>query len=441
MIFKADLSRNSSKSFPVCNVSKFLLESLSLIPHGKPPAVHSSQVRSSSEAAEVIHFCWVEMPQDLQYRSTVDVIVVLKSLRVLYVQVDFETLDPHFVSLLEIGSCPGTVIGRKTSSNNLELIVGFTNGCTSYYLMNQKCEIIRWNNFAIDDDPDYVPVTCAVFLENAEFAAVSKANEILLFSLISSDSTRSFIRHKIDSGYTIYRIEYRNDTLFWCTKNGELGAISCSQDDLRNNQVDEESLKAYKWRESIVVNSKGCKYTMGALAEQCFTGLCPSENFEFLFYIYDDEFVEKRQFRDFQLVCMSTASKFDEKNSNVEKSFTKCSNSDFIFNEKWFSNSLYLDHNAFSSKLWPNKVEIISASMDAKFTAESIEGCCGDCAQNIVSLSTDLTGYCSEGHDWPICFQGHVILEPHKISVCLMCRILYCLFHKPRVCFCCSMLS
>ena len=441
MIFKVDLSKKSAKTFPVCNVSKFLLESLSLITSARPPSALSAQVKTSAEAAEVVHFCWVTMPRDLQHRSTVDIIVVLKNLQVLYVQIDFETLDPHFVSLLEVGSCPSTVVGRKTDSSTLELLIGFTDGSIRYYLMNQKCEIIRSVDFPMNDDPDYVPVTSSLFFEDTSFAAVSKSNEIFLLNLSSSECPNSVIRHRIDSSYAIYRIESRNNTLFWCTRTGELGAISCSKEDLKKNQVDEKSLKTYKWRESIVLSSKGRKYTMGALAEQCLTGLCLSENFEFLFYIYDDEFIDKRQFRDFQLVCSSTASKPDEIQSTIERSFKKCSNSDFIFNEKWFTSSFYLTPTFFSNKLWPNKAENISVYADAKLTAESIEGCCGDCAQSIVSLSSDMTGYCSEGHDWPICFQGHVIMESHKLSVCLMCRITYCLYHTPRVCFCCSMFS
>ena len=326
-------------------------------------------------------------------------------------------------------------------TSQTKVVIGYTNGSIDVITLNKHLVMANSRSINADAMIDHAPISCGTFWVAGKLAIVAKFNRLIFVPIDENDEkfTESVYEYELPESYFIYRIKISGDRLIYFTKTGVSGFCDLPINfyELVANSTLQEELSNLLKREQIVVESKFSKYIMGSRPQQNLCAIDTSENFEFLFYVYEDGFVPKREKRDFKLVCLSTYSEKGKFSSSSES--LNCLNSDIIFNELWFTNTFNLDPNSFSQKYWPNKALMVSNLAGFKFNIESIAGKCSLCSKNVATLAPNLIGYCNEAHDWPVCSKGHVISKPRDIVLCLMCRMQYCTEHKPFLCSFCVM--
>ena len=375
-------------------------------------------------------------------KSAIEIALVNKKCQLLIVSLEMEAMRVKTKLCCELKSCPSLLLcSHNPEKAAIKVVIGYTTGFVEILTLSLSFEVQNSSKLDNDNLVDFVPILCGSFCPDPEIVCLVKYNRLIFLSTtaFSSNCSQYCVEIELPEDYNVYRVKFSKNTLMYFTKSGVIGAceIDKSLFKLENSNDLKEKILSSLQRETIVIESKYPKYINGARVEQHINSIDASTNLEFVFYVYEDGFVPKREKRDFKLVCLSTASeinKFGDAKIDLD-----CFNSDILFNEQWYTNSFFMDSKCFVQKYWLEKSKMISLYNDVKFGTESISNPCPLCNKSITNLSPDLIGYCPEGDDWPICCKGHIIKKPIDVVTCLMCRMIYCFIHKPGNCLYCKM--
>lgn len=439
IVHKVDLTRSSSENFASVNLSVGLLAQLTTVPQQRQTMANVDTLREKAEFGEVSHFSWVEMSlEQFKCKQSLDLILINKKLQLFGVCLGLE-MNVKTKVCATLNHSPSVVTASMKGDGNKQVVIGFTNGAVLLMILNSDMQVESQTDVNSSDDMmDFVAVQCGTISPNCEFACLAKYNRLIFIGL--EDSALGVrVEIEVPEEYNIHRLKFSNNKLLYVTKTGVVGVCVVDSElfQLKNENALNEALFNSLHREAICLESKYEKFLLGAKPAQNLNGIDASKNLEFIFYVYEDGYIAKREKRDFKLVCISTnASTYRLGDTKTE---LNCFYSDVLFNEHWFINSYYMDSKLFVEKYWGNKARMLSVRSGAKFSSETITDSCPLCCNHIVNLTQDLIGLCSDGCDWPICYQGHIIKSQKDLITCLLCRMTYCSIHKPFSCLFCEM--